>query len=1022
MIKLTGVNPTVFLKAFGGSLLRLVRVSVFNEGTPIAALLSVKAERWPETVSKVMLPNGESVLEAWAPDITDDCWTLFTLRTTYESASQGIKLRPQRKWIVHVVQTSHHDPGYTDLPSIVLRQHDRWLDEAIDMAQRTDSFPEDSKFRIVLEQAWSIDHFLKNTGQDRVNKAIDLMRAGRFELTALFGNMTTELCWHETLIRTIYHAFALKRKYGIPIVTAEHNDITGISWGLSQVLTDAGVKLFCPGIPLYYSWNQKGAMPSFWDERRIFGREGPGAFWWEAPDGKQVLFWCNNSGCGGSSLHTMPDLEATLQRIQTQGYPWDVIRWPVIGGARDNSPYIEGYSQAIMQWNQSWDYPHLVCSTNARFHRDLIRQDLSGLPVWRGELPGQDYPSGATSTAAATAANRNAHSILTIAETLSSAAAVHAGFPYPQVDLAEAYEETLWHDEHAWGFHFPCGPAMRASQHEKELHAYRAEALAHGVVDKAMARIADCLRIEEGYCLAVFNPTSWCCTAPVRVPLREMDNIGSEMQFVPLEKDSQSVGYLKGYVLGHRFHTVLPEAMIEGNFELLDAETGRSVPFQILEITSSMEPLPYSEDRLGIGSGTRRYGFYEKPAGLKRDLCFVAKDVPAVGYRAYRLVPKEAVVPTAAERHSVGRVVENEFYRIMAADDGTITSLFDKQANLELVDAEREHGFFGMLVRQGDSHQISTEECLSIEVDIGLVLSTLSITSRAFGHPVIHKTITLYNEVKRIYLGMKILKDPTPLLNAHVAFPFTAVDPRFRYEGSLSQMDPVRDYFPGSFMDAVAVQSWVKMTDESHSILWSSLDAPIAGLSRLWPGYVSPAHRCVLDASGIRSPQREVDLNKGWIYSQLFNNNFGTNFSVSQNGEALFRYVITSEAVDVSDAEATRFGWQVMEPLIPMLTDRCNPVNRKPTVGGFLRIENPAVALLDWKQAEDGGGSILRLWNISDRQQLTTVAFPCCTVTGSRSCTLCEEDGLALPHIDDRIEVSLAPRQVFTVRVQLTAE
>lgn len=708
-----------------------------------------------------------------------------------------------------------------------------------------------------------------------------------------------------------------------------------------------------------------------------------------------------------------------MLRIQKQGYPWPVIRWPVIGGARDNSPYIEGYSQAIMQWNQSWDYPHLVCSTNARFYEDLIRQDLSGLPVWRGELPGQDYPSGATSTAAATAANRNAHSMLTVAETLSSAAAIHAGFPYPQVDLVEAYEEALWHDEHAWGFHFPCGPAMRASQHEKELHAYRAEALAHGVVNKAMARIADSLRVKEGYSLTIFNATSWCSIAPIRVPLREMDNIGSEMQFVPLEKDTQGEGYLKGYVLGHRFHTVLPETMIEGGFELIDAETGKGVPFQIVEIDSSMEPLPYSEDRLGIGSGTRRYGFYEKPTGLKRDLCFVVKDVPAVGYKTYRLVPKEAVPPVVAKRYSGESVIENEFYRIMMGIDGTITSLFDKQANRELVDARREHGFFGMLVRQDNSSQISTETCLSVDVDIGSVLSTLSVASRVFGHPEIRKTITLYQGVKRIYLGIKVLKDPTPLLNAHVAFPFTAANPRFRYEGSLSQMDPVRDYFPGSFMDAVAVQSWVKVTDGNLNILWSSLDAPIAGLSRLWPGYVSPAHRCVLEESGIRSPQREADLEKGWIYSQLFSNNFGTNFSVSQNGEALFRYVITSENVDVSDAEATRFGWQVMEPLMPILTDRCNSVNHMPASGGFISIDNPAVALLDWKQAEDGGGGILRLWNVSDCQQTVMIYFPDCSIAAAMCCTLCEEVELLLTHSRDGIEVCLAPHQIYTLRIQL---
>jgi hypothetical protein len=82
---------------------------------------------------------------------------------------------------------------------------------------------------------------------------------------------------------------------------AERNDITGISWGLSQALTEAGIKIFCPGIPLYYNWGGM-ELQSFWDEETIFGYKGPGAFWREAPTGKRLLFWCNNSGCEGEYI------------------------------------------------------------------------------------------------------------------------------------------------------------------------------------------------------------------------------------------------------------------------------------------------------------------------------------------------------------------------------------------------------------------------------------------------------------------------------------------------------------------------------------------------------------------------------------------------------------------------------------------------------------------------------------------------------------------------------------------------
>jgi hypothetical protein len=230
-------------------------------------------------------------------------------------------------------------------------------------------------------------------------------------------------------------------------------------------------------------------------------------------------------------------------------------------------------------------------------------------------------------------------------------------------------------------------------------------------------------------------------------------------------------------------------------------------------------------------------------------------------------------------------------------------------------------------------------------------------------------------------------------------------------------MSPIQDYLPGSFMDAVAIQSWVKLTDGDYTILWSSLDAPVVGLSQLWPGYVSPAHRCILDDSVSRTPQSKEDLIHGWIYSQLFNNNFGTNFSVSQTGETLFRYVLTTESGIVQDDQASRFGWQAMEPLLTMMTDRSQPGSHLPTAGDFVKIDNPAVAILDWKQAAHDEGQILRLWNLSDSQQRALLTITGCMLSNVATCNIVEEVQEELAEHADEFEVNLKPRQILTVHV-----
>ena len=646
-------TPTVFLAGQAGVLRQLARVSISNPGEPIAAsILALTPGGNALETALPALPAGASTHDVYLYEPSHPADVTFALKVNGAIVDQHTRAwRRPKRWVVHVTQTSHHDLGYTDLASNVLRIHDRWLDEAIDLAEGTRDFPHDAQFRIVIEQGWSLQHFLRAAPASRAARMIDLLRSGQFELNALWGNMTTEICGHETLIRALYFAQSLRRQHGIPLTSAEHNDITGMSWGVCQALTGAGIDFFCPGLPLYYDWGNLG-LESFWDERAVFGplfpAGSPGAFWWEAPTGRRLLFWCNNSGCGGDCRATLPGLEAKLQQLWDAGYPLDVLRWPVIGGARDNSPYIDGYARTIRDWNEKWAYPHLVCSTNAMFLADLRARHLSGpdqvtLPVHRGELPGQDYPIGATSTAVPTAINRNNHAALATAEKLATVASALTDFVYPGAQLKEAYDDALAFDEHTWGHHYPAGPSAQASQAEKAAHAYRAAALSHDVIARALARIADHVHAgqnADSYLLVVFNSTDTTRTGLVRAPLREIDNCGSEMAAVPPADDPQGAGYLWGVLLTNRWHLNLPPDMLAGRFDLIDATSGDQAPFQVIEIAGAQDTALYAAERAGLGAGSKRYGMFEMPVGIKRDVCFVATDVPALGYKTYRLVPR----------------------------------------------------------------------------------------------------------------------------------------------------------------------------------------------------------------------------------------------------------------------------------------------------------------------------------------------------------------------------------------------
>ncbi len=1017
-VRIEKIEPTVFLRRSPQGLEQRIRL-VVTASAASSGICEVQTGIEKVSFPLPSIPAGESTHDLYLKETQTPITATAILKVANVVVDQKtFEQKPQRHWVVHVVHVSHHDVGYTDLASHVIPEHARHLDRVIEFAAATKDYPDDAQFRMIIEQAWSVDYYLKTAPPARAAAMIDLMKSGRAELTALFGNMTTEICGHETLARCAYHAFRLKRLYGIPIISAEHNDIPGVSWGLSTVLTEAGIKLFSPEIPHYYHWGQTGPVRSYWNQKAIFGYDGPGAFWWQAPSGKRILFWDDNKGCGGPPRLNAPWMEDHLTRTQNTAFPFSTTRWLVIGASRDNSPYINTYPDIIRQWNETWAFPHLVCSTNAKFYNDLIRQVPENLPVWHGELPGQDYPCASMSTAEGTAVNRNNSSAFFAAECRSTIARAVTGTRDRQATLNEATEEILWYDEHAWGHHFPCGPTCRTSELEKAVRAHRAAALIHDVSCKSMAALADAVKIDEQYPhLVVFNPHPQPNRGIVRTPLREMDNCGSEIIPIPLEEDPSAEGHLRGVLLNTHWHVNPDLDIVNGKFDLVDIATGKAVPFEIITLDSADIPVPFASQRVGIGSGGKRYGGMEVPLGLKRELIFMVEDVPACGYKTFGLKPWPEPPVFASPFTVTETSIENEFYCIRAdRTTGAIVSIFDKETQKELLDQTAPYSFGEVVARSPEKEDIfRAKDCRIMQITAGTMTATIDRTMSLFGHPHIRQTFTLYPGLKYIELGMRVLKDATPLLDVHTAFPFAVSNPQFRHEGVLSTMEPVTDFLPGAYWNMIPVRNYVAVQDKSTAVAWSSLDTPIVSLGDLWALKVSPAHRCVKNPDSPQPPDSVKELKHGWIFSMIFDNNFGTNFTVSQNGDFLFRYRFTSGRLET--LSPSQFGRQAVTPFETIITQHHRP-RTLPPAQGFLQIDPPTVALLACKQAEDGRGYILRLWNPekSDKQININVGFA--KIARANLTTLPEEDLMeTLPCKGNCLVVDCKAGAVMTIRL-----
>jgi len=537
----------------------------------------------------------------------------------------------------------------------------------------------------------------------------------------------------------------------------------------------------------------------------------------------------------------------------------------------------------------------------------------------------------------------------------------------------------------------PCGPAVEAAKLEKAVHAHRAEALTHDVVSKAMAAIADNIEKNgEGIHLLVFNSLPFARTTVVATPLRGLDNCGSEYNSLEDAASGDPVYFIVR--LGTREHVAPSEQLKTGAFKLLDVTTGAAVPFQLDRIEAEDETVPFAAERLGVGSGEKRLGGGEDASPFRQDLRFIAEDIPACGYRTYCIAENDEPHASESSLQASSHAIENQFYRIeMDPVTGSVTSILDKSSDRELVDPKAQHGFGSFVVR--DPHEAMFDQLEDVRVSVehhGVVCVRLVCRGRIHGHPGVTRTFTLHHDQKRIDYAIRVMKDATSLLDAHAAFPFKLENPSFRYEGVMSLLDPITDFFPGAYSDNLPVQNWVKVSDDDFSILWSSLDSPSASLGDLWPGYVSPAHRSVIGDALKNEALKIEDIKHAWIYSNLFSNNYGTNFAVTQSGDFLFRYVFTTQAGDVDDARAVRFGLDAVTPLEAILTQTAS--GDLPPINSFLEIEDPNVMLLTWKRAEDDDGWIIRLWNTANTPAATTIRMPGLPLTDVRPVNLVEED------------------------------
>ncbi len=426
-------------------------------------------------------------------------------------------LQPVRKFEVHLLPHSHLDIGYTHRQDDVLKLQFQNLENAIEIASKSQNYPPEAQFKWNVEQMWHVDEYFRQKSPEQQARLLDAIRKGWIGLDGLYANILTGLCRPEELLEAVAAARNFSKRYGVKIESAMITDIPGWTWGLVPALAQSGVKYLSLGPNLGH---RIGFVFDWADQ----------PFYWLSPSGEEkILCWVH--GKGYSWFHTgleyvfTGNLDANrvkferifsyLEELTQSNYPYDLVGLRYSIGS-DNGPPDPDLAEMIHQWNQKYESPKLIISTTAELFREFEKKYGDQIPAVRGDFTPY-WEDGAASTARETAINRAAAERLVQASILWTMLDPNN---YPQQKFENAWREVLLFSEHTWGawnsISAPDDDFVRSQWQWKEQRAMNAERLSKELLEQAFQSIVS--QDEKIQAIEVFNTNSWHRTDLVTLP------------------------------------------------------------------------------------------------------------------------------------------------------------------------------------------------------------------------------------------------------------------------------------------------------------------------------------------------------------------------------------------------------------------------------------------------------------------------------------------------------------------------
>ncbi|GHO42044.1 glycosyl hydrolase-related protein [Ktedonospora formicarum] len=857
---------------------------------------------------------------------------------------------------VLVLHHSHLDVGYTHPQPIILELQKRYIDQALDLCERTEDWPANSRFRWTCEASFVVLKWLEEASEQQIARFSRYLHNGQLSISASLMHITP-LCSAEEAARTLYPVRQLRERFGLDFRTAIHHDVNGQPWSYGQLLLDAGIEFFIMGINIHF-----GGIPL----------TRPLAFHWRVPDGRSLLTFHGehyslfSQICHPASNDTAimaAGLDKYLQKIEAMpDYPFDFIYLTATNPPLyDNNPPDPELASLLRRWNAEGREQTISFVTPEQLYA-RVKAQTHRLTTHAGDWT--DYWNfGAASSALETKMSRRTKQGMKVVELLDAF--------QPECDRhflamkAQAWEQIHLYDEHTWGAYNSVTEPQSFNATVQWMHkahyAYAAHSLTGYLYATKLEHLNNNpLQSEEPEGLLLVNPTPFPGTHDLHIP----------------ESFTQKGRHLVAHRMGQ--DVLGSELCVETgpSYGLIDLPpfSWRKIPLKTLQASAPSPEIIVSEGRIETPFHIctfdqitgRITGLYDK----KLDWQVLDDTSPWTLFQYVR---------------------------------ETVDPLFHVEERRTIFPRDVEKGNNSISVWNHNWHarRQSCTRLLRCWVERREHCVTLIMQWEAPGVDALEQRFTFFSYRPDVEMTAIVHKQAiTSPEGIYFTLPLNLQAWRCHFDSAAQWVELDQEQLPGVCRDWVTVDRCVCVYDEDRGVALACPDAPMVQVGDFNFG----------------KEQNTIARNPHpLLLAWPMNNYWDTNFRAAQPGIVSFTYNL-STFQRFTPAQAQAAGMRAANAVVVAPVINCEAQE----AGQWIRVEGAEVVLFDVKPAENGNGILLRLHNPGHASADVRINFPIASIQQAWRTDALEDNKEELHTTpEEALPLRLSARQTQHLRVIL---